>query len=130
LAAYNGREFPLQTGGNVYFNGARPYAKEAQPVELAQTDPQQQLVADGPNTLFKFNLPATALKTRTTLVTARLLGMARTPDLPYENVDGSPITIDKDYFGKPRSATNPSSGPFENPGTGLLRLKVWESKGR
>ena len=28
------REFPLQTGGNVYCNGARPYAEETKDVTL------------------------------------------------------------------------------------------------
>ena len=35
LWVYDAREFPLQTGGNVYYNGARPYAKEAKPVVQA-----------------------------------------------------------------------------------------------
>jgi hypothetical protein len=32
--------------------------------------------------------------------------------------------IDTDYFGKKRSTTNPTAGPFENPDTGALRLRV------
>ena len=29
------------------------------------------------------------------------------------------------YFGNSRGGLNPSVGPFENPGKGLVRLKVW-----
>ena len=38
----------------------------------------------------------------------------------------SPITIDTDYFGKKRNKENPTAGPFERPGKGDLRLKVWQ----
>ena len=59
------------------------------------------------------------------LVTTDLLGKAVIPGLPYENPDGSPLEIDTDYFGKKRNMSNPSSGPFEQPGEGDLRIKVW-----
>jgi len=59
------------------------------------------------------------------LVTTELLGKAKTPALPYEQPNGSPYRIDTDYFGKKRNETNPSVGPFENPGEGKLKLKVW-----
>jgi alpha-N-arabinofuranosidase len=58
-------------------------------------------------------------------VTTALLGRAQIPDLPYEQPDGAPIRIDKDYLAKSRNESNPTPGPFERPGTGDLRLKVW-----
>jgi alpha-N-arabinofuranosidase len=54
-----------------------------------------------------------------------LLGRAEIPDLPYEKPDGSPIGVDADYVGKSRSASNPTPGPFENPGSGDLSIKIW-----
>jgi alpha-N-arabinofuranosidase len=59
------------------------------------------------------------------LVTTNLLKPAMIPNLPFENTDGTPLKIDKDYFGKDRDATNPSPGPFEISNTGIRRLKVW-----
>ena len=50
---------------------------------------------------------------------------ARIPALAYENPDGSPLQIGTDYFGKPRSKTHPTAGPFEVPGAGSLAFKVW-----
>jgi alpha-N-arabinofuranosidase len=52
-----------------------------------------------------------------------LLGKARIPGLGFENPDGTPLTIDTDYFGKQRGTT-PTAGPFEKPGEGSVRLKV------
>ena len=45
--------------------------------------------------------------------------------LPYEQRDGKPICINTDYFGRSRNESNPTPGPFENPGRGDLKLKVW-----
>jgi hypothetical protein len=47
------------------------------------------------------------------IITSAILGRASIPDLPYENPDGSPVSIDTDYFGNPRDADNPFPGPFE-----------------
>jgi alpha-N-arabinofuranosidase len=47
------------------------------------------------------------------------------PNAAYENPDGTPLKIDTDYFGKKRNEASPSAGPFEKPGEGRLKLKVW-----
>ena len=62
---------------------------------------------------------------KTALVTTEMLGQAKIPGLPYENPDGSPLKVDTDYFGKPRSGESPAAGPFENPGAGPVVVKVW-----
>jgi hypothetical protein len=122
---YDAREFPSYTGGNAYLNGARPYGKEEQVSGAAPTDPQVQLVEEGAHTFLQCNLTDAALKAKTALVTTKLLGRAKIPGVAYETADGSPLQIDADYFGKQRDATNPTPGPFEKPGSGALKLKVW-----
>jgi alpha-N-arabinofuranosidase len=125
LWGYDGREFPLQTGGNVYYRGAEPCARETGHLLLAGTDPKAKLAQAGGRFLLQFS-PGSALKqARTAFVTTELLGKAKIPGLPYENADGSPLKVDTDYFGKQRSRTKPTAGPFENPGAGPLTLKVW-----
>jgi alpha-N-arabinofuranosidase len=64
-------------------------------------------------------------KAATTVVNTALMGEAKVPRLPYENADGSPLAIDSDYFGKKRNIVSPFAGPFENPGQGELKFKVW-----
>jgi alpha-N-arabinofuranosidase len=125
LAEYDAREFPLQTGGNVYYSGARPYSKELAPVVQAGVDPGVKVVEEGRSVYLHLTLGEAVQKSKTTPVTTELLGKARIPGLPYENRDGSPLKVDTDYFGKRRDAKNPTAGPFENPGTGPLSLKVW-----
>jgi alpha-N-arabinofuranosidase len=47
------------------------------------------------------------------------------PKLPFENADGTPVRIDKDYSGSTRNPANPFPGPFEKPEGGKQRIKIW-----
>lgn len=125
LWVYNAREYPVATGGNVYCNGARPYAQETGQVELPNVDPKVQVVEEGDRVYLHLIFDQGLPKAATTLVTTALLGKARIPGVAFENADGSPLVIDNDYFGAKRNASHPSAGPFENLGTGALKLKVW-----
>ena len=44
LWVYDTREFPLFTGGNIYYNAARPYAEETQPIVQPEFNPRVKLV--------------------------------------------------------------------------------------
>ena len=59
------------------------------------------------------------------LVTTSMLGKAVVPDCGFENPDGSPLTIDTDYFGHLRDPHNPFPGPFELSQDGTQTIKVW-----
>jgi alpha-N-arabinofuranosidase len=122
---YDGREQPLQTGGNVYYRGSEPYVREAHPTVLAGTDPKVKLVQQGDRFILQISPGPELKQAGAALVTTGTLGLAKTPGLPYEQANGSPLRIDTDYFGKRRSKTNPTAGPFENPAEGDLKLKVW-----
>jgi hypothetical protein len=124
LWVYDTREFPLQTGGNVYLNGARPYSRESNPLTVPDCNPNVRLVAEGAHMQIHLTLADSLPKVATTLVTTKLLGQATIPQLQFMAPDGSPLKISADYFGKPRSASKPTAGPFENLGRGDLNLKL------
>ena len=124
LWVYDTRNFLLVTGGNVYYNGARPYAKEVKPLILLETDPKPMLTENENGVYLQITMGLTLGQATTELVTTRLLGKAKVPGLAYENPDGTPVQIDTDYFGRKRNLNTPTAGPFENPGVGPLRLKV------
>jgi alpha-N-arabinofuranosidase len=89
-------------------------------------DPALKLVEESGGLYLELKLDQSAIGAQPRkLVTTALLGKAVIPDLPYERPDGTPIWVDLDYFGKSRSASNPTPGPFENPGLGQLSIKVW-----
>lgn len=126
LSVYNAAALPMWMDGNVYLDGAKPAKFDKNAVVEADFDPGLQLVAK-PGGLYleiKFD-KRWADEEAHQLVTSALLGSAEIPDLPYESPDGSPIRVDTDYAGKSRSASNPTPGPFENPRSGVLKIKVW-----
>ena len=117
---------PVWMEGNVFMKGAKPSKHEAAPLLKPEFDPQINLVEkpDGWYLECAFDKAWTAEQTRK-LVTTELLGKAKIPSLPFENADGSALKIDTDYFSKPRNPVNPTPGPFEDPGTGRITMKVW-----
>jgi hypothetical protein len=125
LDGYNKATLPVQIEGNVYYNGAKPCLKETNCIEKAKFDPEVKIVEEGDSVLLHITLDDSWRALDNPLVTTALLGRAKIPNAAYENPDGTPLKIDADYFGKKRSEVNPSSGPFENPGEGKLKLKVW-----
>ena len=125
LWVYNHREYPLQTGGNVYFAGARAYFNENGALQLSESNPKPVLVEEGDRVYLQLNFGAEVRTAATKLVTTELLGTAKIPGLAYENADGSRLVIDSDYFGMKRNTSTPFAGPFEDPGQAGLKLKVW-----
>lgn len=124
LWGYDGREFPLQTGGNVYLRGAFPYAKEANALVLVEFDPAVRLDGDAGRMALHHKFGRALRNAETVRVNTTLLGNAKVSGHPYVNPDGSELTIDTDYFGKRRSRTKPLPGPFEQPGEGARPLKL------
>jgi len=125
LWVYDARNSSLQTGGNVYLNGARPYSKELAPLIVEESAPAVKVVEKADGWYLEMNADKTwngGAKRK--LVTTQLLGMTAIAKLPFENPDGSLVKIDGDYFGKPRDLGDLTAGPFANLGAGAIRLKV------
>ena len=125
LIVYDKAAQPVQAAGNVYLNAALPLASETGAVVESAFDPALKLTESEGRVTLSLALDPALKSAARPLVTTALLGKAKTPDLPFENADGSPLKIDADYFGKPRAASEPSAGPFQGTGAGRLALKVW-----
>ncbi len=124
LWVYDFRKRPLQTGGNVYCNGAQPCAKEEKPVLLAGFDPQPGITVEAGATILQLKASPQWQQAPTVFVTTALLGKTAVAGVKYEHPDGSPLAVGTDYFGRKRSTTKPSPGPFEKADPGELRLNV------
>src|SRR5262245_37110545 len=125
LWVYDASELPLETNGNAYYNGARPYSKETNHASQPAVDPKVEVVEEANHVTLHLDFGPGLKQAGTRLVTTAVLGRAKIPGLHYENADGSSLKIDIDYFGKHRSKRSPTVGPFEDVGAGLLTLKVW-----
>ena len=126
LSQYNDTQLPMAMAGNVFLEGAKPARFETNPLVQADFAPAPALAqeSDGWYLQMKFDPAWTAQRTRK-LATTGMLGLATVPNAAFEQPDGAPIRISTDYFGKTRNEANPCPGPFENPGQGELKIKVW-----
>ncbi|MGA2540579.1 MAG: right-handed parallel beta-helix repeat-containing protein [Verrucomicrobiota bacterium] len=125
LSQYDAAALPVFMDGNIFFNGARPCRQETAPLVRAEFDPLLKLVEEAGGYYLEIKLaPAWNSGRNRKMVTTELLGRAIIPNAAYEEPDGTPIRINTDYLGKSRNETNPTPGPFENPGQGSLKLKV------
>jgi alpha-N-arabinofuranosidase len=125
LWGYDTRDLALQTGGNAYFNKAEPYGQEENALVMDTPLLDLKLTQEGEHFMLVLG-PDPALKeARSAPVTTACLGKAKIAGLPYENNDGSTLSIAIDYFGRRRSASRPSPGPFERPPIDNRALPVW-----
>jgi alpha-N-arabinofuranosidase len=126
LSVYDNGDLPVAMSGNLFLKGAKPSKYEEDPLVKPDFDSAIRLVEDADGVYLEMTYDPTWNTERTRqLVTTIRLGRAIIPNLPYEQRDGQPIDINTDYFGRSRNESNPSPGPFENPGRGDLKLKVW-----
>jgi len=125
LAEYDPAKLPVFMSGNVFLNGAKPSRHEPNALVLSQVDPEIKLIEKSDGTYLQIIDCDAWAGQQCQLVTTDLLGRAKTPDLRYEQPDGSPYRIDVDYFGRKRNSNNPSPGPFEPVADGKLDMKVW-----
>ncbi|MCX6222915.1 MAG: right-handed parallel beta-helix repeat-containing protein [Bacteroidia bacterium] len=88
-------------------------------------DASANLLNEGKEMYLEIALDKNWLTQKRNLVKTASLTKAIVPNLPFENVDGSPVIIDLDYFGKKRNVENPSPGPFEIKSSGKQKFKVW-----
>lgn len=100
-------------------------ATETHTLEKTDFDAGVKLITEKNGVYLEINTDADWKKEhKRDIVSTAILGKAIIPNLPFENPDGMPVTIDTDYFGRKRS-TNPSPGPIEWK-NGKQRIKVWE----
>jgi hypothetical protein len=126
LAQYDKAAQPVRMAGNVFFKGAKPSAHEQNPLVLAESDPGVKLIEDKDAVHLHLTIDkAWTGKSSRQLVTTELLGRAKIPDLPYEQPDGAPYRLDRDYLNSTRNAASPCPGPFELSQDGKQVLKVW-----
>ena len=125
LEGYNEAKLPVWMSGNIYFYGAKSSTRDVNFANNSAFNPEVRLVTEGGNGYLQLNLGSALYDRKVRMITTEVLGKAKIPKAAFDNPDGTPMKLDVDYFGVKRSETNPSVGPFENPGKGELKLKVW-----
>jgi len=126
FGGFDAAQLPVFMEGNAYLKGSKPSKLDTAALVLPDFDPGLKLVEKSDGWYLTLTEdPTWRNDAKRQLVTTKLLGKAKVPDCAFENTDGSPLRINTDYSGRKRNAANPTPGPFENPGNGLLSIKVW-----
>lgn len=102
---------PVYTGGNVYFNGAKPCDCEKEYIEDTEHKITCNLTENNGIYTFQTNVYDYLTDVKAGIISTETLGQAFEPEEAFENPNGSPVVLNMDFFGNHRSsATIP--GPF------------------
>jgi len=112
---------PVYISGNVYLNHAEHFERE-EDYFYSEEDSEIKIVETDGKVYFEADIPEIAANTK--MVTTYSLTLPRISEASYENADGTPIRIDKDYAGDTRS-DNPVAGPLETLKKGKQKIVVW-----
>jgi alpha-N-arabinofuranosidase len=124
--AFDPATLPVTAAGNVFTKGSQPSKFETEALLKPEFDAGVKLTQKADGWYLEINTDRKwASEQKRRLVTTALLGKAIIPNQEFTNPDGSPLTIDTDYFGNPRDAANPFPGPFETTADGPREIKVW-----
>ncbi len=124
LVMFDASQWPIAAADNLFCNTAQPMTGKEQGKVMGNINPNIRIedTADGAYLVSEINCQALA-DFKGQKVDAARLGITKLSGYPFENTDGSPFVLEKDYFGKDRSE-NPTVGPVETLPS-ANRIKVW-----
>jgi hypothetical protein len=108
------RHLPIWAAGNVYLNGAKPWAKERQNLVAATGNVSVELREAEDGYYLDTNLYDLLGDFRADMISSDTLGKAFEPEQRFENPDGTDIVFDRDYNGEHRGVRI-LPGPFVKP---------------
>lgn len=112
---------PAYIANNMYLNGARNFDREVGHISV-ESDPKIKIIEENGRVYLEADMPDTEADTE--IITTDLLAVPRISEAPYENADGTKLTVDKDYNGNIRSR-KPVIGPLEKLKNGKHKLLIW-----
>ena len=125
LFGYNQAKLPVWMNGNIYYNGAKPSNKDVDFVNEPTFNPGVKLIDEGGKGSLQLTFSNNYFDKKVNIITTEILGKAKIPKAAFDNPDGTPLKIDKDYFGKIRAGETTTAGPFSNLRTGEIVLELW-----
>lgn len=119
---------PVYIAGNFLTDGVSKFDRDLTSIRNdAKTE--ACIVTEEDGIYLEMIVDASFKEMHTEVIDTKKLGVPRLTEVPYENPDGTPITIDLDLFGNKRS-DDPTPGPIEGLETGKVKILLWKRKGR
>lgn len=123
LMPFGDGTFPVYIHRNVYFKGAEKYEAETDACEVQDFKLNYQIVKEDGMYYFETNFSEYSFKEELDLITTKDLGKAFQTDQAYEDVDGTPFILDKDFTGNVRGEKT-IAGPFAKPVSRMVLGKI------
>jgi hypothetical protein len=117
---------PVYTAHNYYGDSVPAYERDHTAIK-SETASDAKITEENGNVYLEMTIDESFATLTPAVVDTKRLGMPRISEAPYENPDGSPITIDFDLFGNKRGE-HPTAGPIENIGTGRVKILIAKRK--
>jgi len=121
---YAGFKLPMYCAGNLYLRGARPWTHEKNAATHDDVSPGISVAIEDGRVQLQLEVDPCFRSADTRPVSTGMLGCAFQTEVPYESADGSPLVIDSDYFGNPRTGEKPLAGPFAQLETGRQSIPL------
>jgi hypothetical protein len=125
LKTYDNAKLPVFIEDNLYYSGAKPSVNDVNALTDAGFDPAIKLEENGESLLLHFDVNQMYYSHKVNIINTNILGKARIPKSRFDNPDGTPLTIEKDYSGNLRTQQNNLPGPFVNLDGNKITVKVW-----
>ena len=94
-------------------------------VSKTGNDPDIRLLEEGEHGYLQLTFHESYYQYQRDIVTTEILGEAKIPKAIFDLPDGSPVRIDRDYFGTQRTKEINHAGPFSTLDKGKVRLEIW-----
>ena len=117
---------PVYTALNFYADGVPSFERDETSVKT-ETRTDARIVTEKDGVYLEMTVDTSFENIKTEVVTTQRLDMPRLTEAPYENPDGTPITVDRDLLGNVRGE-HPTAGPIENLGTGSVRVLLFKKQ--
>ena len=115
---------PVYISQNVYTNGAVAFEKEARKLCLPDFDAVYSIEKADGKVFLNVTLPESFDDFVSPAYDTASLGRVRIVDADFENTDGSPLTLNSDYFDKQTDGAA-VAGPINALKAGVNRIRVW-----
>lgn len=127
LCAYDKSQWPIYAEDNLFCNGALPMKDKQQGWEKKEMNPNFKIEETETEVYLVSDVDWKELASvKGKKVDAQRLGTTKLSGFAFENPDGTPFQLMKDYFGEVRSENAPLIGPIEKI-ISAKRIKVWEN---
>lgn len=121
---FNKVKQPVYIGRNVYYNGAKSYEKESEPLIQEKLNPGVRFIEEGGKLYIEFDADDALLAKKNVILRSWDFETPRITECAYESPDGSEIVFDTDILGNKRTEKSPA-GPFASLEKGHNRIRIW-----